>query len=184
ALSFAAKDTLSNLFAGASILVDVPYAVGDFIVVDSGERGVVTHIGLRSSRLLTRDDVQITIPNAIIGNAKIINESGGPHEKFRVRAKTGVAYGSDLDHVVDVLERVAKDHAEVCREPAPRVRVRAFGDFGIDIELLAWVDAPVHRGRMLHELYIDIYKAFGKENIEIPYPKHEVFVKSMPDGAT
>lgn len=184
ALSFAAKDTLSNVFAGVSILADVPYKVGDFIVVESGERGVVTNIGLRSSRLLTRDDVEITIPNAVIGNAKIINESGGPHEKFRIRARTGVAYGSDLDHVCEVLENVAVAHREICIDPAPRVRVRGFGDFGIDIELLAWVDTPVLRGRLLHELYIDIYKTFDEQNIEIPYPKHEVFVKSLPAPVT
>ena len=183
ALSFAAKDTLSNVFAGVSILVDVPYKVGDYIVVESGERGVVTNIGLRSSRLLTRDDVEITIPNAVIGNAKIVNESGGPYEKFRIRAKTSVAYGSDLEAVCALLERIANDHDEVCSTPAPRVRVRGFGDFGIDIELLAWVDAPVHRGRMLHELYLIIYRRFGEEGVEIPYPKHEIFVQSLPEQA-
>lgn len=183
ALSFAAKDTLSNIFAGVSILVDVPYKVGDFVVIESGERGMVTNIGLRSSRILTRDDVEITIPNAVIGNAKIINESGGPHEKYRVRAKTSVAYGSDLDEVCALLETIAAEHEEICGMPTPRVRIRGFGDFGIDIELLAWVDAPVHRGRMLHELYLDIYKRFARDNIEIPYPKHEVFVQSMPDSS-
>ncbi|MDH3350896.1 MAG: mechanosensitive ion channel family protein, partial [Gammaproteobacteria bacterium] len=76
ALSFAARDTLSNLFAGVSIVMDAPYKTGDFIILDGGERGVVTHIGLRSTRLLTRDDVEITIPNGIIGNSKIINEAG------------------------------------------------------------------------------------------------------------
>ncbi len=181
ALSFAAKDTLSNVFAGVSILVDVPYKVGDFVVIESGERGMVTHIGLRSSRLLTRDDVEVTIPNAVIGNATIINESGGPHEKFRVRAKTSVAYGSDLEQVCKILEEIATSHKDVCQQPTPRVRVRGFGDFGIDIELLAWVDAPILRGRMLHELYLDIYQTFDQEGIEIPYPKHEVFVKSLPD---
>jgi small-conductance mechanosensitive channel len=69
ALSFAAKDTLSNLFAGVSIVMDAPYKTGDFIILDSGERGVVTEIGLRSTRILTRDDVEITIPNGIIGKS-------------------------------------------------------------------------------------------------------------------
>lgn len=68
ALSFAAKDTLANLFAGVFILADSPYKLGDFIVLDSGERGEVTHIGIRSTRILTRSDVEITVPNAIMGN--------------------------------------------------------------------------------------------------------------------
>jgi small-conductance mechanosensitive channel len=71
ALSFAAQDTLANLFAGVAILADRPYQIGEYIILDSGERGEVTHIGLRSTRLLTRDDVEVSIPNGIMGAAKI-----------------------------------------------------------------------------------------------------------------
>ena len=85
AVGFAAKDSLANLFAGIFIVADAPFKIGDYIVLDSGERGAVTHLGMRSTRLLTRDDVEITIPNAVIANAKIINESGGPWEKERIR---------------------------------------------------------------------------------------------------
>ncbi len=63
AVGFAAKDTLANLFSGVFILADAPYKIGDFVVLDSGERGEVTHIGIRSTRLLTRDDIEVTIPN-------------------------------------------------------------------------------------------------------------------------
>lgn len=86
AVGFAAQDTLANLFAGFFILIDSPYQLRDYVTLDSGERGQVTHIGIRSTRLLTRDDVEITIPNNVMGNAKIINESGGPHEKMRIRS--------------------------------------------------------------------------------------------------
>ena len=127
ALSFAAKDTLSNLFAGVSIVMDAPYKAGDFIILDSGERGVVTDIGLRSTRILTRDDVEITIPNGIIGNGKIINEAGGPPAQHRIRTSVGVAYGSDVDHVIEVLAGVATDHPEILTNPEPRVRFRLFG---------------------------------------------------------
>ena len=106
ALGLAAKDTLSNVFAGVSIIADSPYKTGDFIILESGERGVVTQIGLRSTRLLTRDDVEITIPNGILGNSKIINEAGGPSEKHRIRIAVGVAYGSDIDHVIETLQAV------------------------------------------------------------------------------
>lgn len=65
----------SNLFSGFCILADAPYKVGDYIVLDRTDRGKVTHVGLRSTRILTRDDVEITIPNSIIGNSTIINQS-------------------------------------------------------------------------------------------------------------
>jgi len=181
ALSFAAKDTLSNLFAGVSIVMDAPYKTGDFIILDSGERGVVTHIGLRSTRLMTRDDVEITIPNGIIGNGKIINEAGGPTEKHRIRIAVGVAYGSDIDHVIATLGKVAADNQEVCEMPAPRVRFRTFGESSLDFELLCWIARPIDRGRLKHELNCAVYKAFATNNIEIPYPQRDLHVRTMPD---
>ena len=180
ALSFAAKDSLSNLFAGVSIAADAPYKTGDFIILDTGERGMVTQIGLRSTRLLTRDDVEITIPNGVIGNAKIINEAGGPSTKHRVRVPVGVAYGSDIDHVIATLGGVAQDHNEVCKSPEPRVRFRAFGESSLNFELLCWIDEPVNRGRMLHELNCAVYKSLAKANIEIPFPQRDLHVRSMP----
>ena len=178
AISFAAKDTLANLFAGVFILADSPYKLGDFIILASGERGAVTHIGIRSTRILTRDDEEITVPNSIMGNVKIINESGGPHEKYRIRIKVGVAYGTDVDHVQAVLLDVAQRNPEICTRPAPRVRFRAFGDSSLDFELLCWVEKPVLRGRVSHALNCKVYKKFLEENIEIPFPQQDVHIKS------
>ena len=180
AISFAAKDTLANLFSGVFILTDAPFKLGDFIVLDSGERGEVTHIGIRSTRLLTRDDVEITVPNSIMGNAKITNETGGPYERYRIRVKVGVAYGSDIDKVKSVLMDVAGSQPEVCKAPAPRVRFRAFGDSSLDHELLCWVDKPVLRGRVTHLLNTAVYKRFIKEGIDIPFPQRDVTIKTAP----
>jgi small-conductance mechanosensitive channel len=143
AVGFAAKDTLANLFAGIFIMADAPYKIGDFIVLDSTERGEVTHIGIRSTRILTRDDIEVTIPNSLIGNSKIINESGGPNEKHRCRIPVGVAYGSDIDRVRDILMEIAKDNFDVCQTPEPRVRFRLFGGSSLDFELLVWINRPV-----------------------------------------
>lgn len=180
ALSFAARDTLSNLFAGVSILIDAPYKTGDFIILDSGQRGVVTHIGLRSTRLLTRDDIEVTVPNGIIGNSMITNEAGGPSEKHRVRIAVGAAYGSDIDHVIATLAKVATDHDEICSNPAPRVRFRQFGESSLDFELLCWIDKPVDRGRLRHELGCGVYKAFAAAEIEIPLPQQDLHIRTMP----
>ena len=182
ALSFAAKDSLANLFAGAFILADAPYKIGDFIVLDSGERGRVTHIGLRSTRMLTRDDVEITIPNAVMGNSKITNESGGPYEKERIRVQVGVAYGTDIDRVEELLMAIAVSHSEILEDPEPRVRFRTFGDSGLDFELLGWIREPVLRGRLRHLLCKEIYKCFREEGIEIPYPKRDVYLQGTAES--
>ena len=180
ALSFAAKDTLANIFSGVSIIMDAPYKAGDFIILDSGERGEVTDIGLRSTRILTRDDVEITVPNAIIGNGKIINEAGGPPSRHRIRVAVGVAYGSDIDQVIEVLARVADEQAEVLKSPEPRVRFRTFGASSLDFELLGWIAKPVDRGRVSHELNCAVYKALNTNKIQIPFPQRDLHVRTMP----
>jgi len=180
AVGFAAKDTLANLFAGFFIVADAPYAIGDYINLDSGERGRVSAIGLRSTRLLTRDDVEITIPNGVIANAKIINESGGPSPKLRIRIVIGVAYGSDVDQVKEILNEIGNAHPEICSSPAPRVRLRAFGPSSLDFNLMAWIQHPQDRGRISHEIHMEIYKRFLIEGIEIPYAKQDVFIKEWP----
>ncbi|MDM8537748.1 mechanosensitive ion channel family protein [Desulfobacterales bacterium HSG17] len=182
AVSFAAKDTLANLFSGVFIMADSPYQLGDFIVLDSGERGAVTNIGIRSTRLLTRDDVEITVPNSIMGNTKVTNEAGGRHEKYRIRVQVGVAYGSPIDKVHDILLDVATSCSDVCKIPEPRIRFRAFGNSSLDHELLCWVETPVLRGKVLHMLNTEVYKRFEKEGIEIPFPQRDVHIRStVPD---
>ena len=181
AVGFAAKDTLANLFSGVFIMADAPYKIGDYVVLDSGERGEVTHIGIRSTRLMTRDDVEVTVPNSVMGNTKITNESGGPHEKYRIRVQVGVAYGSDIDLVRDVLMDIALANESVCEDPEPRVRFRRFGGSSLDFELLCWIDQPVLRGRVLDQLNCAVYKRFIEEKIEIPYSKHDLYIKQMPE---
>ena len=180
AVGFGAKDTVANFFAGVFILADAPYRIGDFVILDSGERGRVTHIGLRSTRLLTRDDIEVTVPNAVMGNTMIINETGGPHEKERIRIKILCAYGSDIDHVKKVLFETAVHLDGVCSNPEPRVRFRAFGPSGLELELLGWIEEPVLRGRITDALNTEVYRRFNQEGIEIPYLKQDVYIKEMP----
>ncbi len=182
AVGFAAKDTLANLFAGFFIIADAPYKLGDYVVLDSGERGEVTKVGIRSTRLLTRDDVEVTIPNSVIANAKIMNESGGRWMKYRIRLKVGVAYGSDVHRVVEVLEATAKTHSQVCQDPPPRVRMRGFGDSSLDFELLCWIERPVLRGAVAHELYMAVYDALNANGIEIPFPQRDLWVRRLPES--
>ena len=184
AVGFAAKDTLSNLFAGVLILADAPYRVGDFIVLDGGQRGQVVHIGLRSTRIRTRDDVEITVPNALVGSGMVTNESSTRTRctPTRIGVSVGVAYGSDVDRVREVLLGVAGQNQDICVDPEPRVRFRAFGESGLDFQLLCWIPDPVLKGSALDALNTAVYKRFGKEGIEIPYPKRDIYLHGMPAG--
>jgi small-conductance mechanosensitive channel len=180
AVGFAAKDTLSNLFSGIFIVADTPYKIGDFVVLDNTIRGQVLEIGMRSTRLLTRDDIEVTVPNAIIANSQIVNQTGGPHEKMRVRVKVEAAYGSDIDTVEKTLLGCVAGVGHIVSDPSPRVRFRSFGASGLVFELLAWIEKPVFRGRVLHALNGNVYKAFRDAGIEIPYSKQDVYVKELP----
>lgn len=180
AVGFAAKDTLANLFSGVFIMADAPYKIGDYVVLDTLERGEITHIGIRSTRMLTRGDVEITIPNSVMGNTKIINESGGPHEKFRCSVAVGVAYGSDIDLVRSILVNIAIAEETVCADPEPRVRFRVFGASSLDFDLLVWIEKPMLRGKVVDILNTEIYHQFRDNNVEIPYSKQDLYIKELP----
>ncbi|MEW6500823.1 MAG: mechanosensitive ion channel family protein [Thermodesulfobacteriota bacterium] len=173
AVALAAKDTLANFFGGVSIFADRSFKVGDFIILDSGERGEVVEIGIRSTRIKTLDDVLITIPNSLLATTKIVNESA-PTPRYRLRIPVGVAYGSDVDEVEATLMAVALAEEQVVREPGPLVRFRAFGESSLDFVLLVWVEEPSLSVGVTHKLLKAIYKAFNAKGIVIPFPQRDV----------
>ncbi len=178
AIGFAAKDTLANFISGVFILVDAPYKVGDYINIDGTTRGEVTDIGMRSTRILTRDNIEVTLPNAVIGNAKIVNESSGPSVKMRVRVQVGVAYGSDVEQVREILADCARDVPHVAASPAPTVRFVAMGESALQFQVRVYVQEPRYRGRVVDALNTRIYRALNEAGIEIPFPQRVVH---LPD---
>ena len=175
-LGLAAKDTVANFFAGIFLMADSPYKEGDYILLDTGERGYVKSMGLRSTRFMTRDDIEITIPNSVIAASKIVNESGGPGEKERVRITLHVAYESDIDDVKALLISIALGNENVLKTPEPRVRFREFADHGLKLQLLFWIHKPEIRGRTVDAVNTEIYKQFSQNNISIPYPTMKVIL--------
>jgi len=140
----------------------------------------VTHIGIRTTRILTRDDLEVTVPNSIMANAKIINEHGGRWPRQRVRVKLSVAYGSDVEQLQDILMEIGNGYELTCKNPEPRVRFRSVGDSGLEFELLIWIEDPRNRGRALDALNRRIYKELNSKGIEIHYPKRDVYLHQVP----
>ena len=182
AVGFAARDTLANLFAGIFLLADNIYKVGDFIVLnnDPALRGRVTRIGMRSTRILTQDDVEITVPNSLVGNATVVNEVGGPSIRQRIHINVSVAYGSDIDRVFEVLASVPEGVEEISNFPTPVVRFVNFGGSGLDFKLLVWITDPAARDAIASKLNALVYKALAAAKIEIPYEKRDLYIKEMP----
>ena len=176
AIALAAKDTMANFFGGISLYADRAYKVGDYIILDilgSGQRGEVVEMGIRSTKIKTRDDVMISIPNSILANSMIVNESA-PQPRFRIRINVGVAYGSDLRKIEKTMLKVAEENETLAKKPEPRVRVRAFANSSVNFQLLVWVQDPSEKGLQTHNLLKAIYKAFENEGITIPFPQRDV----------
>lgn len=181
AIGFAAKDTLANLISGVFILTDSPYKIGDWIVLDSGERGKVTHIGIRTTRMKNTDNMEVTVPNAVIGGSTLTNESGGDKGKLcRVRVAFGVAYGTDIDEVEKIVLKIAEENEHILTDHEPRVRFRLLGASSLDYELLFWLATSAKKGLVIHQMNRAIYKTFAEKNIEIPYTKQDLYIKEMP----
>ncbi|AFM25176.1 mechanosensitive ion channel family protein [Desulfomonile tiedjei] len=177
AVALAGREALSNVIGTVMIILDRPFKLGDYIVLGEGERGEVTEVGLRSTRIRTRDDILISIPNSVIANAKMINESA-PVPASRIRVKIGVAYGSDLAKVEEVWLKIVQQNELVLSHPAPRIRFRRFGDSALDLELLCWIDPPELRGRIIHQLSWAIHEEFRKQGIEIPFPQRDIHIRT------
>ena len=176
AVGFAAKDTLSNIISGIFILADKPYSVGDFIQIGSGTTGIVHDVGLRSTRIRTFNDEEVTVPNAVIANEEIINKTTGP-DTGRVTVAVGVAYGSDVEKVKAILLACAENHELVLDDPAPAVRFVNFGDSSLDFKLICRVHEPLDVYVAQSDLHERINIAFTEANIEIPFPQRDVHMK-------
>jgi len=178
-VGLAARDTIANFFGSIALYVDGTYAVGDYIVLESGERGRVEDISIRSTVIRTRDDMLVTVPNAVLNAARIVNEST-PRRDRRIRLPLGVTYDADLDRVEAILLDVAAAEDLVVDRPKSRVRFRAFGDSAVELELLGWVADPVLRGRVTHRLVKATHAAFREADVEIPFPQRELSFASPP----
>jgi small-conductance mechanosensitive channel len=180
AVGFAAKDTLSNLIAGILLIIDRPFEVGDRIEVWSAPTGSATwgdvlDVGLRATRIKTTDNIVIIIPNNQIMTRDIVNYTTIT-TSIRVRINIGVGYGTDIEKAKRVIADVALTADWVLREPAPRVVVRNFGESSVDLQLRVWIANARRRMDTISHVTDGVHSAFGREGIEIPYPKRDIQV--------
>jgi len=176
AVALAAKDTLANMIAGFMIMTDRPFRLGDRIQLENGEKGDVHDIGLRSTKILTFDNTLIVVPNQQIINEKVTNLSY-PDPQIRVKVKVGVAYGSDLNKVKQIMIDACDKHNEVLDVPPSQAYFLSFGDSSLDLRLICRISRWEDQWRIAEELRLAIYQAFLDEGIEIPFPQRVVTMK-------
>ena len=178
AVALAAKDTLANMIAGFMIMTDRPFRLGDRILLESGEKGDVYDIGLRSTRILTFENTLIVVPNHQIINEKVTNLSY-PDPQIRVTLDVGVAYGSDVEQVKAIMVALCKAHPEVLDDPEPVAYFTNFGDSSLDFRAVCRVAKWGDQWRVSEELRVALYKRLNQENIEIPFPQRDVHIHQV-----
>lgn len=176
AIALAAQDTLSNMIAGFVIMIDRPFRVGDRIKTPNNVVGEVFEIGLRSMKLLDFEKNLHVIPNSEIVKSEIINYSY-PNPEVRVRIDVGVAYGSDLKKVKEVVLAVCRKHPLVIENPEPQVFFVNFGESSLDLMCVSYVQHYKDSWVTGEELRMNIYQAFKENGIEIPFPQQVVHLQ-------
>jgi small-conductance mechanosensitive channel len=180
AAALALQDTLSNFFSAIYIAADQPVKIGDFIEVSSGEKGYVSDIGWRTTRLRTRDNNIVIIPNAKLAQSVITNFNQ-IQNRFKVEIPIGVSYKSDLEKVekvtIDIAKKIMNKFEPKITDFNPYIRYENFGDFSISFKVSMMTEDVERKYQIVHEFIKELTKAYKKSNIEIPYPQREIHIK-------
>ncbi|WP_340153016.1 mechanosensitive ion channel domain-containing protein [uncultured Marivirga sp.] len=176
-IGFGLQNVTNNFISGIIILFERPIKVGDRIEVGD-INGDVHSISMRSTTVITNDNISVIVPNSEFINSQVINWS---HNDRRVRFKfpVGVSYNEDPEKVRAVVLEVANNHPGVLTEPAPDLWFEGYGDSSLDFNLTVWTSSFIQRpGVFKSQLYYDIFKKFSEHNIEIPFPQRDLHLKS------
>lgn len=173
------KELFNDVASGIIILVERSVMVNDVIELENNMIGRVVAIGLRTSKIQTRDNVVTIVPNSKLVNDQVINWSH-LEKKTRFHVNAGVRYGSDVELVTKVLLECAYEHPLIMNIPKPFVRFDDFGDSSLDFQLFFWTHESFLVENTKSDLRYKIDKIFRKNGIEIPFPQRDLYLKSMP----
>lgn len=175
------QQTFNDLVSGLILLFEGSINIGDIVELDNGLVGRVTEVGLRTSKVETRDSIGIIVPNSKFINNNIINWS---HNRSLTRfiIQVGVAYRNDPRHVEATLLASVQGHGEVAQNPTPLVRLKDFGDSSVLYELLFWTYSAWRIEHIKSEIRFVIFERFKQEDIEIPFNQYDLNFKQGWDG--
>jgi len=176
AVALALQPILSNIFSGASMVLDHSVRVGDLVYLDQQTKGEIEKVGLRSTRLRTFDNELIIIPNNKLADSMIQNVAL-PEPKSRVVIPFSVAYGSDIDKVKKLILSEIKKIKDVEKDPEPLVRFLEMGSSSLNFKAYFYVNTYEKRFAAIDESNTRIYNTLNKAKIEIPFPQIDVHLK-------
>ena len=177
-LGFGLQEIVANFVSGIILLLERPIRVGDVVTV-AEMSGRVDRINIRATTIINWDNQSIIIPNREFITGKMVNWT---HKDriIRVSIRLGVAYGSCPDRVTDLLLDVARDDAEVLRNPVPGAVMESFGESSLNFALHVHVAEPGLGPRVRHRLSAEIQRRLRDAGIEIPFPTRELHIRTIP----
>jgi small-conductance mechanosensitive channel len=176
-IGFGLQNITNNFVSGIIILFERPIKVGDRIEV--GEiRGDVVRISMRSTEVVTNDNISIIVPNSEFISSTVINWSH-IDRNVRLNFPIGVSYKSDPEQVRKTLLQVADENPGVLKEPKSDVLIEKFGENSISFNLRVWTREYINRpGVLRSQLFYEVLKKFKQNNIEIPLPQRDINIRS------
>ncbi len=169
------QQTFNDVISGVILLTERSIKIGDVLEIDSDVVKIQT-IGIRTSKGLNTDDISIIIPNSLITTSKVINWSH-QNDKTRFRIDVGVAYGSNVDDVIRILEESAFEHPEVYDRELTEGRLMGFGSSSLDFQLLFFSKNTFRIGSVKSDIRRNIVRKFAENNIVISFPQLDVHLK-------
>ena len=182
AIALAAKDTVSNFFGTIVIIADCPFRIGDRI--QSGSiSGIVTHIGMRSSKILTADESVYTVPNSILTNSALCNINRRGCIKHGM--ELGLTYDTSpeqMEKALRILHEILDDfHGPDKPEYLPHIFFSGFGAYSLNIRVTIWLKTVsfAEEEKLLNELNLAILKRFNEAGLEFAFPTQTLYLTGM-----
>lgn len=187
AAALAFQETLQNFFAGLNITADKSIKRGDYIRVGTSEEGYVIAIGWRSTKIKELSGNELTIPNSKLAQA-VVRNFHVPEKAYPIAVPLAVVYGSNLNFIEEVVIDVAtktQQHVKgAVKSFKPVVRYNTFDESGVKFNVIMQAEEFSAQYLIKHEFFKAIHRRFKKEGIEIPYPKRDIFIKSLALNGT
>ncbi|PIB37462.1 hypothetical protein BFP72_07885 [Reichenbachiella sp. 5M10] len=175
-LGLGIQQFFNDLVSGLVLLIEGTVTVGDIVELD-GLVGKITEINMRTSNVVTRDNIMIIVPNSKLVGDNVINWSHN-REATRFHVEVGVAYGTDLDRAEKLILSAALKNKQVAKHPEPFARFIEFGNSSLDLEVYFWTKNMWEIEYVKSEIRKEIYKAFNSNNITIPFPQRDIHIVS------
>jgi small-conductance mechanosensitive channel len=176
-IGFGLQYVAADLASGFILLFERPMRVGDRIKLDDSIEGRVENISLRSTIIITNENMAVIVPNSKLVQNRFINYSYN-NKAIRINIPVGVAYGSDLQKVSKALVEAARCVKDVLPKPPPQPHFKGFGDSSLDFEIRVWIIEPHKHPQIRSKVNYQIDRLFREYEIEIPFPTRDLNLRS------